>query len=70
MKTHDLDIQLTRLFGEAALAMASPAKQSVIKKLRRFRIRAHRAGRPVLAAEAQQLSLELGAELRLEQGVL
>lgn len=64
MKTQDLDVQLTKLFGEAAIAMAPAAKQSVIIKLRGFRLAAYQAGKLALAAEAQRLYLELGAELR------
>lgn len=70
MKTQDLDVQLTKLFSEAVIAMAPAAKRSVIIKLRHFRRLAHQARRPLLAAEAHQMYLELSAELNQRQGAL
>ncbi|ATG74337.1 hypothetical protein AN401_11615 [Zobellella denitrificans] len=63
MQTHNLDTHLTRIFGEAAIAMAPDAKQSVIKKLDDFCPAANGAGRPELATEALRLKLDLVAEL-------
>lgn len=59
----DLDVRLTDIFGQAAIATAAADKRLMITKLKAFAGRAERNQRPELAAEALRLQYDLEAEL-------
>ncbi|MDD9308412.1 hypothetical protein V6S06_14130 [Aeromonas hydrophila] len=64
MTKTEMDIQLTKIFSAAAIALATPDKRAVCRQLKQFDKEARARGFHALAGEASQMRWQLVAELQ------